>query len=133
MTIVRRSSILPSMVGTVGGQAADQRQGSPSREVPWAPVVVATCVSAPALALSALMWLTAMALWPSLPAELPPHVSVLEPSGQDITVGVLSHTAELLAGVVLLALTWIYGLRGRAKYSWIFAIAACVVSIATVL
>jgi hypothetical protein len=79
------------------------------------------------------MWLTAMALWPSLAAEVPPHVTVLEPSGRDMTVGVLSHTAELLAGAVLLALTWIYGLRGRARHSWIFAIAACVVSIATVM
>ncbi len=97
--------------------------------VQWGPAITATFVSLPLLGLSLLGWVMALVVSPQAQAHQAPEVTVIQPSGLDIAVGVARHVLPILLGAGLLVLTWRFAARGDARKTWACAVAAVVIGI----
>lgn len=101
--------------------------------VRWGPAITATFVSLPLLGLSLLGWVMALVLSPQAQTYLAPDVTVIQPSGLEIAVGVARHVLPILLGVGLLVLTWLFAARGDARRAWACAAGAAVTGIVALL
>ena len=92
------------------------------------PALLATCLSLPLLALSALLWLVAEVVLAH--SGLPEGLTYLPPSASERAGTIAQHIAPIVLGGALLFLTWRYRHRGRSRTTWLCGTAAVLVGIA---
>ena len=91
----------------------------------WTPAVAATLLGLPLVAMSALKFLVLVVVLssPDLLDSPEPGVTNLRPPTWVIVLGIAETSFLLLAPVVLIGLSWLYANRGRARASWVCAVA----------
>jgi hypothetical protein len=113
-------------VEDIEGQAPPGAPATPVVRIPWVPVMLAGLASAVALA-SLTLWLLAIGFVLQFPS--PRGVTVIEPTGAEVTRMIALRVGRLVVAVALLVVTWRSGSRGHSKECWWAATATVIVGI----
>ena len=98
--------------------------------MPVVPVVVASCVGVPILGLFSLMTIGDVYVLTHLrDLDIPGSPVLTPPSAMDVLIQHAWRFALLIAGWLALVVTWLAGLKGYRRLTWIAATAACGVSV----